>query len=58
MENDEMLSPGEVARLFGVDPRTVSRWADDGSLPCIRLPKGHRRFRKSVVDAIFNEINN
>jgi excisionase family DNA binding protein len=54
MENDKLLPPREVARLLGVDPKTVSRWAMTGKIPSLRTPGGHRRYRKSVIDAILN----
>ena len=44
---DRLLTPGEVAELFAVDPKTVTRWARTGRLPAIRTPGGHRRFRWS-----------
>lgn len=40
----QQLSPGEVAALFGVNPKTVIRWAQEGKLTAIRTPGGHRRF--------------
>ena len=57
MENDKLLPPGEVAKLLGVDPKTVTRWAEKGMLPHIRTPGGHRRFRKSAVDKILSGDN-
>lgn len=48
-EEDPLLRPAEVAALFAVNPKTVTRWARDGDLPCIITPGGHRRFRSSVV---------
>ena len=39
------LSRGDVARLFGVSPSTVTRWARTGVLPAFRTPGGHYRFR-------------
>ena len=54
MENDKLLQPGEVADTLGVDPKTLTRWANKGKIPCVRLPGGHRRYRKSVVDAILS----
>jgi excisionase family DNA binding protein len=39
------LSRGDVARLFGVSPSTVTRWARTGVLPAVRTPGGHYRFR-------------
>lgn len=46
---DRLLTPGEVAVLFRVDPKTVTRWAEAGRLPCLKTPGGHRRFRESHV---------
>ena len=48
-EEDELLTPGEVAKLFKVDPKTVTRWAHTGKLASITTPGGHKRFRESVV---------
>ena len=46
---DELLTTTEVARLFKVDPKTVSRWELTGRLTAIRTPGGHRRFRGADV---------
>lgn len=54
-ERDELLTPGEVAKLFKVDPKTVTRWAHTGKLPSITTPGGHKRFKKSVVDSFLEE---
>lgn len=51
-DTDRLLTPGEVARLFRVDPKTVTRWAVSGWLGSISTPGGHRRFRESEVDAL------
>lgn len=48
----EIMGPREVAELFGVDPSTVVRWADEGLLPFFRTPGGHRRFKRIDVDAL------
>jgi len=48
-ENDSLLTPGEVANMFRVDPKTVSRWANDGKLSAYRTLGGHRRFRENEV---------
>ena len=52
MGGDRLLTPGEVAALFGVDPKTVSRWATAGRLPSIRTPGAQRRFLESEVRAL------
>jgi excisionase family DNA binding protein len=52
-----LLTPAEVAALFRVDPKTVTRWANAGKLTTIRTLGGHRRFlddevRKLLVHAV------
>ncbi|MEU8347696.1 BldC family transcriptional regulator [Spirillospora sp. NPDC048832] len=49
---DKLLTPGEVAATFRVDPKTVQRWAAAGRISSIRTPGGHRRFRMSDVMAL------
>jgi excisionase family DNA binding protein len=51
-ESEPLLTPGEVAALFRVDPKTVTRWATQGRVSSIRTPGGHRRFRESEVRAL------
>lgn len=50
-----LLTPAEVAVLFRVDPRTVSRWADSGRLVSVRTPGGQRRFREADIDALLRD---
>jgi excisionase family DNA binding protein len=53
MDNrDRLMTPGEVAALFRVDPKTVTRWAMAGRIGSVRTPGGHRRFRESEVRAL------
>ena len=47
--NERLLTPGEVAALFRVDPKTVTRWAQQGKLRSIRTLGGHRRYREAEV---------
>ena len=49
--DDALLTPSEVALLFGVDPKTIARWSRAGLLSAVRTPGGHRRFRESEVRA-------
>lgn len=51
-EHDPLMTPGEVAAVFRVDPKTVTRWATAGRIGSIRTPGGHRRFRESEVKAL------
>lgn len=48
---DKLYTPAEVARMFRVDPATITRWADAGKLPSLRTLGGHRRFRAADVEA-------
>lgn len=45
----DLLTPAEVATLFRVSPKTVTRWARSGKLTALRTLGGHRRFRSSEV---------
>lgn len=45
----EQLTPGEVAILFRVNTKTVSRWANSGLLAVTRTPGGRNRFEKREV---------
>lgn len=53
--NKEYLTPIEVARLFRVDPKTVTRWAKDGKLPYIRTLGGHRRYPEASIRKLLGE---
>lgn len=50
-----LLTPGEVAILFHVDPKTVTRWAKAGKLTSIRTLGGHRRYRESEVKELLQD---
>lgn len=52
--NSDLLTPGQVADMFNVDPKTVTRWAKDGKLKCIRTLGGHRRFHRDEVEQLRN----
>jgi excisionase family DNA binding protein len=51
---DPLLTPAEVASLFRVDPKTVTRWAKAGKLNAVRTLGGHRRYRESEVKALLD----
>ena len=57
-EQEILLTPAEVAKLFRVDPKTVTRWAKAGKLTAIRTLGGHRRYRKSEVQLLLNTATN
>ena len=53
---ENLLTPSEVAALFRVDPKTVTRWAKAGKLTSIRTLGGHRRYKESEVRALLKSI--
>lgn len=55
-EVESLLTPAEVAALFRVDPKTVTRWAKAGKLTSIRTLGGHRRYREVEVRALLSGI--
>jgi excisionase family DNA binding protein len=54
---EALLTPAEVAALFRVNPKTVTRWARAGKLTAIRTLGGHRRFRASEIQRCFREMS-
>ena len=55
-EQEVLLTPAEVASLFRVDPKTVTRWAKAGKLTSIRTLGGHRRYKESEVRTLLKAI--
>ena len=51
-ESQALMTPAEVAALFRVDPKTVTRWADAGKLTAVRTLGGHRRYRQDEVQSL------
>ena len=49
----KLLRPGEVATMFGVNAKTVARWAKEGRIRSIRTPGGHMRIYAEDVRALF-----
>lgn len=50
MQRPDYLTPGQAASALGVSPKTVSRWAAQGLLPCLVTLGGHRRFLREDVE--------
>jgi len=42
--SDEWLALGQAAEHLNVHPTTLRRWADNGDIPVMLTPGGHRRF--------------
>jgi len=54
---DALLTPSEVAAMFRVNPKTVTRWARAGKLNAIRTLGGHRRFKASEIRKCLEEMS-
>ena len=51
-----LLTPAEVASMFRVDPKTVTRWANAGKLSAVRTLGGHRRFYEGEVRSLLGIV--
>jgi excisionase family DNA binding protein len=48
----QYLTRSDVAKLLGVSPNTVTRWAREGRLPCLVTLGGHHRFDREQVEQL------
>jgi excisionase family DNA binding protein len=48
----DLMTSGELAVLFKVEPGTVTKWVASGLISSIRTPGGHHRFRRADVRAL------
>ena len=48
----ELMTPGQVAEVLKVDPKTVTRWAKAGKIRSARTPGGHCRLFRADVEAM------
>ena len=55
-DRSQLLTPGEVAVMFRVDPKTVTRWASTGRIGSVRTPGGHRRFLKADIHHLLDQL--
>lgn len=53
-DDDPWLALGAAARLVGVGPDTLRRWADSGKVESYVTPGGHRRFLRSSLEGMIN----
>ena len=54
--DEALLMPAEVAVMFRVNLKTVSRWARAGKISAIRTLGGHRRFRASDIRRVLDNV--
>ena len=50
---DDLITTRAAAKLLGVGTTSIKRWADDGTLACVRTAGGHRRFVRGDVVRLF-----
>jgi excisionase family DNA binding protein len=55
-DQDALLTPSEVAAMFRVNPKTVTRWARAGKISAIRTLGGHRRFRAAEIRRFLDQV--
>ena len=53
--DDGLLRPREAARLFGVRPATLARWAREGKITALCTPGAHRRYSRAQMNGILSE---
>ena len=53
--NRQWVNLNEAARQLGIHPATLRRWADDGEIPVMVTPGGHRRFAVAELDRFSEE---
>jgi excisionase family DNA binding protein len=46
----------QVAEILYVSPKTVSRWAKEGKLPCLTTLGGHRRYPDAEIRELATEL--
>ncbi len=45
-----IMTATQVAKVFVVDPKTVTRWATNGDLHTFRTPGNHRRYHRAEIE--------
>ncbi|HVA30977.1 MAG TPA: response regulator [Gaiellaceae bacterium] len=50
-DDSEWLTLGQAARFLGVAQSTIRKWSDHGRVPAFYTPGGHRRYRRTDLEA-------
>lgn len=50
MSERDIVGISEAARRLGVHANTLRKWADEGTIPVLRMPSGHRRFAVAELE--------
>lgn len=54
-KNEQWLTLGDAAKQLGVHATTLRRWANNGDIPVLTTPGGHRRFSAADIAHFANE---
>jgi excisionase family DNA binding protein len=55
MDNEQLMTASDAARILGVVPNSVRRMTDTGELPAIRTVGGFRLMKQSDVERLAAE---
>jgi len=50
-DDGDWLTLGQAARFLGVAQSTIRKWSDHGRVPAFYTPGGHRRYRRTDLEA-------
>ena len=53
-DDSEWLTLGQAARFLGVAQSTIRKWSDQGRVPAFYTPGGHRRYRRTDLEAFLD----
>ncbi len=56
MDQKKTIGISRAAEVLGVHPNTLRKWADDGMVPYLKLPSGHRRFVVEEIEAFRRDM--
>ncbi len=56
MKKGELLTITKASEVLGVHSRTLRRWADEGHLPHVQTPGGHRRFFQKDLEQFIRHM--
>lgn len=51
----DLLTTRAAARMLGVGPTSIKRWADEGILDCVKTAGGHRRIPRAAVAELLRQ---
>ncbi len=55
-DNTKLLTVKEAAQQIGISPNTLRKWSDEGDMPTVRLPSGHRRYDPAEIQRKRREL--